>query len=418
MQENNFIPILLGTDMNVYGMARAFNEEYGIKPIAIGSHQLAPTKYTKIVDVRLYEGFDKDPVFSEKLVELAKTTFNQKDVKYLLIPCGDGYAELLSQNKEKLSPFYTFVANDYDLFKVLINKVTFYETCEKYGLPYPKTFILTREHLENGQFKQALPFDFPVALKPANSVEWLSIEFEGRKKAFIIDNRKEFEIIVERIYHAGYTSEMIVQDFIPGDDSNMRVLNVYVDHQHNVRMMCLGHPLLEDPAPGSVGNYTVILPDENEQIYHDVAQFLKRINYVGFANFDMKYDSRDGIYKLFEINLRQGRSSFFVTLNGLNLAKFITEDLIFNKPYTNTIYGKAKGEHAKLWLNVPLSIFKKYAKESPDKTRGLELLAQGKYGSTLFYKKDRSLRHYLLMKYVYKKYEEDYQKYFQTKEGL
>lgn len=418
MQENNFIPILLGTDMNVYGMARAFNEEYGIKPIAIGEHQLAPTRFTKIADIHLYEGFDKDPVFSEKLIELAKSTYNQANTKYLLIPCGDGYAELLSQNKEKLAPYYTFIANDYELFKVLINKVTFYETCEKYGLPYPKTFILTPAHLENGQFKQALPFDFPVALKPANSVEWLSIDFEGRKKAFIIDTREEFEIIVERIYQAGYTSEMIVQDFIPGDDSNMRVLNVYVDHDHNVRMMCLGHPLLEDPAPGSVGNYTVILPDENEQIYHDVAQFLKRINYVGFANFDMKYDSRDGIFKLFEINLRQGRSSFFVTLNGLNLAKFITEDLIFNKPFEKTIYGRAQGEHAKLWLNVPLSIFKKYAKDGPDKQRGLDLLAQGKYGSTLFYKKDRSLRHYLLMKYVYKKYEEDYQKYFQTKEGL
>jgi len=418
MQENNFIPILLGTDMNVYGMARAFNEEYGIKPIAIGEHQLAPTRFTKIADIHLYEGFDKDPVFSEKLIELAKSTYNQANTKYLLIPCGDGYAELLSQNKEKLAPYYTFIANDYELFKVLINKVTFYETCEKYGLPYPKTFILTPAHLENGQFKQVLPFDFPVALKPANSVEWLSIDFEGRKKAFIIETREEFEIIVERIYQAGYTSEMIVQDFIPGDDSNMRVLNVYVDHDHNVRMMCLGHPLLEDPAPGSVGNYTVILPDENEQIYHDVAQFLKRINYVGFANFDMKYDSRDGIFKLFEINLRQGRSSFFVTLNGLNLAKFITEDLIFNKPFEKTIYGRAQGEHAKLWLNVPLSIFKKYAKDGPDKQRGLDLLAQGKYGSTLFYKKDRSLRHYLLMKYVYKKYEEDYQKYFQTKEGL
>ena len=47
-----------------------------------------------------------------------------------------------------------------------------------------------------------------------------------------------------------YTSEMIAQDFIPGDDSNMRVLNAYVDDQHQVRMMCLGHPLLEDPTPG------------------------------------------------------------------------------------------------------------------------------------------------------------------------
>ncbi len=32
---------------------------------------------------------------------------------------------------------------------------------------------------------------------------------------------------------------MIVQDFIPGDDSNMRVLNAYVDENHEVRVMCL-----------------------------------------------------------------------------------------------------------------------------------------------------------------------------------
>ncbi len=46
---------------------------------------------------------------------------------------------------------------------------------------------------------------------------------------------------------------MIVQDFIPGDDSNMRVLNAYVDENHEVRVMGLGHPLLEDPTPGAVG---------------------------------------------------------------------------------------------------------------------------------------------------------------------
>ena len=182
--------------------------------------------------------------------------------------------------------------------------------CEEFGLPYPKTFILTPDLLEDGRFTQELPFEFPVALKPANSVAWLSVDFEGRKKAFIIEDRAEFDKIVERIYQAGYNYEMIVQDFIPGDDSNMRVLNAYVDKDHNVRVMALGHPLLEDPTPGAVGNYVVILPDENQQIYQMISTFLKQIQYVGFANFDLKYDSRDGQYKLFEINLRQGEVAF------------------------------------------------------------------------------------------------------------
>lgn len=46
----------------------------------------------------------------------------------------------------------------------------------------------------------------------------------------------------------------------------MRVLNAYVDEDHQVRMMCLGHPLLEDPTPASIGNYVVIMPDYNENL--------------------------------------------------------------------------------------------------------------------------------------------------------
>ena len=46
-------------------------------------------------------------------------------MKYLLIPCGDGYAELLAKHKEELKPYYTFIANDYSLLKRLINKVSF-----------------------------------------------------------------------------------------------------------------------------------------------------------------------------------------------------------------------------------------------------------------------------------------------------
>ncbi|MDK6218224.1 hypothetical protein QP201_27420, partial [Escherichia coli] len=74
-------------------------------------------------------------------------------------------------------------------------------------------------------------------MKPANSTKWLDIDFEGRKKAFIINTPQELDTLIQRSYKAGYDDEMILQDFIPGDDSRMRVLNAYVDSDHHVRMM-------------------------------------------------------------------------------------------------------------------------------------------------------------------------------------
>ena len=242
----------------------------------------------------------------------------------------------------------------------------------------------------------------------------MDIHFEGRKKAFIIDTIEEFNTILNRLYQAGYTSEMIAQDFIPGDDSNMRVLNAYVDQSGNVRFMFLGHPLLEDPTPASVGNYVVIVPDEDEGIYQTIKAFLQKINYRGFANFDLKYDTRDGIFKLFEINLRQGRSSFFVTLNDFNLASFLAEDRVFETPFVTTRYGR-KNDAAKVWLGVPKKIFEEYAVDSPDKRFAQELIKKGQWGTTVFYEKDRSLKRWVLMKYMFYNYYKRFKTYFSVK---
>ena len=39
--EQPFLPILLGSDMNAYGMARAFYEAYGLKPLVLGRSHLS-----------------------------------------------------------------------------------------------------------------------------------------------------------------------------------------------------------------------------------------------------------------------------------------------------------------------------------------------------------------------------------------
>ena len=53
-----FIPVLLGTDVNVYGMARSFHEaygEYGVTSYAIGKKALGATSDSKIVKVAVVE---------------------------------------------------------------------------------------------------------------------------------------------------------------------------------------------------------------------------------------------------------------------------------------------------------------------------------------------------------------------------
>ena len=56
-----FTPILLGSDINVYGMARSFNEAYGIKVKAMADAQLAATRYSKIFDVELHMVLPPNP---------------------------------------------------------------------------------------------------------------------------------------------------------------------------------------------------------------------------------------------------------------------------------------------------------------------------------------------------------------------
>lgn len=407
-----FLPVLLGSDINVYGMARAFHEAYGVRSECYAHFQLAPTRFSKIVNMHIVPDFSNFVTFRDTMIRVGKAYKQQNPERVLvLIPCGDVYANLLSQCGDDLRPWFAYHALDMKLTRELTIKSSFYKICEHYNLPHPATVSLTREQVQQKAYR-ALPFDYPVAMKPANSVEWLSIDFEGRKKAYIFNTPEELDTIIQRAYAAGYTSQMVIQDFIPGDDSRMRVLNAYVDRNHHVRMMMLGHPLLEDPTPVAVGNYAIIEPDYNESICRRVADFLQTIGYEGMANFDMKYDERDGEYKLFEINLRQGRSSYFVTLNGQNLARYFVDDLVHNTEFDGepTI---AKGD--KLWLQVPKNFVEQYVLDESEKQRALTMLHEGNWGNTLTYKHDMNPLRWLMLQRMKQVIRRGYKQWFVKK---
>lgn len=377
-----FLPILLGTDNNAYGVARSIHEAYGIKSICIGKAHLSYTANSKIVRQIVHPKMDKDEIFLAHLRHLAE---EYRQVDKILISCGDGYTELLTKHKDLLAKDYLFNIIDKEKQEALENKLDFYKICDEYGLPYPKTLVINKKMVEEG-FKN--PLTYPIALKPNDSISYLNLKFEGKHKAYKIKSEEELLETLHKIYKAGYEEEMIAQDFIPGDCSQMAVLNAYVNTKGHVTMMCFAQCLLDAVLPAEIGNYHALVTMDGQEVYPQYKKFLEDIDYRGFANFDLKKDPRDGVYKVFEINIRQGRSSYCMTAGGCNFIKYLIEDLVEKKEEA-CHYHKDQG----LWLYVDPYVLKKYV---PDSLRplALEELEKG-YEFTEWYKKDRSLKRWL-----------------------
>ena len=58
MSQQPFVPLLLGADINVYSMARAFHEAYGVKSIVFGMFAASVCAGSKIIDYRIRQGND------------------------------------------------------------------------------------------------------------------------------------------------------------------------------------------------------------------------------------------------------------------------------------------------------------------------------------------------------------------------
>lgn len=381
-QDQPFVPLLLGSDINVYSMARAFHEAYGVRTVAYGMYPSGPCYGSDIIDYRSSADNDEPGRVLEN-VKHVSAEFPDKTI--LLLGCGDNYLTSIAENlpnypENVIAPYVSL-----EQMEGLIHKERFYALCEQYGIDHPATFVYKKGMGHDFQ----LPFDGPFVVKPAESATYWDHPFDTQKKAYILKTRAEVDQVIDDIYDHGYGDSLIIQDFIPGGDENMRVLTCYSDGDGKVRLMCLGHVLLEEHTRHGIGNHAVIITEPNNELCEKFRNFLESIHFTGFSNFDIKYDPRDGKFKAFEINCRQGRSNYYVTGAGYNLAKVLVEDRIEHKPQSLVI---TKNRH--LWWAIPKKVAYDYIPKRLH-PQMKELEQAGKAVNPLWYKADKALMHKL-----------------------
>jgi D-aspartate ligase len=386
MNKQELLPVLLANDINVYSMARAFHEAYNIKSLVVARAYEGTTRNSKILDIRIVENLDETEVF---LAAMEQVYNENKDKTCIIVGCADHYVRLIAENKEKLETMFVTPYADKAVLDNIVLKETFYGLCAKYDLDYAKTLVYTPEM----NYIFTLDFAFPVVLKPSDSVAYKKHKFAGQHKVYFIDDQESLLKTIKEIYDNGYPANMIIQERIPGSDSAMYDLQVYVGSDHKVKLMNFGNVLLEEHTPNGIGSNAATLTDYNEPLMKKIQVLLEDIGYEGLADCDIKYDHRDGKYKMFEINIRQGRSNYRVTGGGDNLAKYIVDDYVYHKPLELKY---VKNDF--FWHVVPLGIVYKYVEDKEKIKRIKKLVKEKKVCHSLFYKKDLKFSRWFYLK--------------------
>ena len=381
--ENKTItPVILGADLNCYNVARAFHEQYGVKSYAFGRYAVSATKYSKIIHFKSVPDMDHDDVMLDTLHRFADEHLGDRLV---LFGCTDDYVSMIIRNKAELTD-YIIPYPDESLVMPLSKKAEFYETCGKFGIPYPDTVVLTEKVSLELLSPEKLGFSYPIIVKPSSSVDYWKFPFDGMKKVYTAKSPEDAKKIIDEIYDSGYPEKMILQEFIDGGDSQMRVFTCFSDKNGKVRAMCLGHTMLEEHTPKGLGNHAAIItePVGDLPVAEPIKDMLESVGYTGFSNFDIKLrkGTKDD-YRVFEINLRQGRSNFYLTAAGMNVAQ-LAESVFESDNYS----GCLMNDNVVFWHHIPKSVAYEYTDDTELVAKAKQLAKIGKESSSVWYKPD------------------------------
>ena len=331
--ESLLVPVIVGGTFLAYSYVREFHRAYGItRCIVIIASKIKMLTTSRFTDCRIVSGAGEPECLCQAL-EAVAAELHAENPRFvpLALGCDDRHALIFAQNKERLEEAGIVVpCNDYDMLARISQKHAFYDLCEQLDIPYPKTWYF--DCGENGP--EALPVDefpYPLVAKPSDTTQFQNTDVPHKRKAYEVDSPEEMTRIWSEIRSSAYDGELLVQDYIPGGDDALRILNTFTDPDGNLRVVSGGIVCLQDHSPAALGNPLCIIGEREEAVIRNAERFLKHVGYQGYGNFDLKYDSRTGEFRFFEINIRAGRSTYFTSLGGVNFVTLAVDQYVLGK---------------------------------------------------------------------------------------
>lgn len=357
--------VVIGCHTNGLGVIRSLAlENFHIIAMHYDPTEFAHTSRHVHEKVRIPHPYAEEKRFIEFLIANSDKWKNA-----LLIETNDEALIAVSKNKDNLEKHYKIATPEWHVLRKFIEKPETYKLAEECGVPYPKT-VLPKTFDVLKKMKDEI--SYPCILKPVLSHEFMS---RFKSKNFQASNPDELLTKFEACRKSGL--EVMVQEIIPGPDSNIFQCLMYIGSNGNSNAVFLDRKIRQNPPKFGVAR-VAISEDAIPQISKFTERMLKEGGFSGVAHSEFKEDPRDNEFKLMEINGRTSRSNWLATYCGVNLPWITYMDLVEKEHIEMT--GYKKGVYwIELYQDIANSIlnrnreeleFKDYIRPylSPDKT--------------------------------------------------
>ena len=360
--------VLLGGDIGIYALARAFHEKYGITSTVVTRKVAGPVADSSILTtVELGMAASEEDMIAALLQVGRDKAARPGGTRPVLLANADFLVALLAAHRDELGELFHLPLLDDDVLEAVADKATFSQMCSEIGVATPRTVVLD---FEGGTAPEVPELDlgWPVVAKASRSSAYNAVSFPGKRKVFEIADRAQLLDLVGRLTEAGYQDRFVVQEMIPGDDTAMLSVTAYVDTQGRVTLLGGAQVLLEEHTPGALGNPAAMFTTDLPEVFEQSVRFLHHSGYRGYANFDVKIDPRDGVGKFFEVNPRIGRNNYYMTAAGANVALPVVADLVEQREMERLV-----PREEILYSIVPWPLLRRYIIDPDLRTRVREI---------------------------------------------
>jgi predicted ATP-grasp superfamily ATP-dependent carboligase len=306
--------VVIGGDFQGLGIARSLGRR-GI-PVCIIDDEHSIARYSRYAThfVRVKDLRDEQETI-RTVLDIGRR-FKLQD--WVLYPTRDETVAAFSLNHEILSQSFRVPTPKWNIIQWAWDKRKTHELALKLGIGTPKTWFPNCI-----QDLAQIDAKFPLVIKPAIKEHFF---YQTGAKAWRADNRGDLMDCFQRAAGFVPSGEIMIQDLIPGGSEQLFGCCAFFKGSSAVGTMVTQYKRQHPPLFGR--SCTLVETVEHPEVEALAHKFLKAMDYYGLVELEFKLDSRDGQYKLLDVNARTWGYHALGATAGVDFSSMLFEDQI------------------------------------------------------------------------------------------